>query len=264
MSEWLVDLQYLADINYHQWQEKVLLVLIFASAVLVIVETFTMLSSRLQKVTGRNKRADTFDKKEFYPVVAGVLAGFSIMSHDLRWAVFSAVAGGFIGHVGKKASKWFINKLMEEKRIGEILLLYEIISIYSHAGYSLYEALIAGSYMVSMVKKPLCKCINTWGQGPERSLKKMGEEIGIPEAKALASILQRALVIGPSKLAEYLSQESKAMENIRQYRIEQGLSVRPILQTLYLLLPGLALAGVTLLPVGYHISKAIMSVRLQY
>ncbi|MCL4439640.1 MAG: hypothetical protein M1609_03310 [Firmicutes bacterium] len=84
----------------------------------------------------------------------------------------------------------------------------------------------------------------------------------IPEGYALSRILQRAVVIGPAKLAEFLKQESMTMESIRQHRIEQGLGIRPLVQTLYLFFPGLALIGVTLLPIGYHVAKAIMSVKL--
>lgn len=200
--------------------------------------------------------------KEYYPALLGAALGFLLMAQFPPWALVSAGIGGILGQAGKSVFKWFAAKLTEEKRAGEVLLLYELIGVYASAGYSLYEALSASVYMVDLVGGPLRMCLRGWGQGPQRAMEKMGKEIGLPEADVLVKILQRAAEVGSERLAEFLRQESEVMENIRQYRVERGLGVRPLIQTLYLLFPGLALIGVTMLPVGYYISKTIMSIRL--
>ncbi|MGB9804425.1 hypothetical protein [Desulfofundulus sp.] len=245
---------------------EILLALIFVTIAYVTGRILELLADRrYHRRIGRigAGKLENVDRKKMYPVMVGALIGYSIASPNLLLAVPCAVSGGLLGYLGVVAYNWFVKKLTEEKKAGEVLLLYEVVSVYAVAGYSLYEALTAGAYLVRLIKDPLRRCLNSWGQGPERALQKLGKELGLPEADALVRILQRALVIGPGRLAEYLSQEGKTMENVRQFRIERGLGVRPIIQTLYLLLPGLALVGVTLMPVGYHISKLIMSIKLK-
>ncbi|MGB9793352.1 MAG: hypothetical protein ACPLTR_12390 [Thermacetogeniaceae bacterium] len=200
--------------------------------------------------------------REFYPAILGGAAGFLLMAKFPQWAFVFAGLGCIAGQAGKSVYRWFERKLSEEKRSGEVLLLYELIGVYASAGYSLYEALSAGAQLVDLIGEPVRKCLRSWGQGPQRALEKMGKEIGLPEAEALAKILQRATEVGSEKLADFLRQESEVMESVRQYRVESGLSVRPLIQTLYLLFPGLSLVGVTMLPVGYYISRTIMSIRL--
>jgi len=263
VAQWMVDLGWNVDqyINYLEpYQDKILLGTVFVCIFLILREALGLILDRMPRRARMEKGPK--DKSEYYPVIVGAMLGFSVMSQKPLLAVSSAVLGGVLGYVARKAYLWFVSKLTEEKRAGEILLLYEIVSVYSSAGYSLYEALSAGAYLADAIGGPLRKCLRSWGQGPERALKKMGEELKLPEGDALVRILQRAVVIGPGRLAEFLSQEGRVMEAVRQYRIERGLGVRPVVQTLYLLLPGLALLGVTLMPVGYHIAKAITSIKL--
>lgn len=210
----------------------------------------------------RKKTQSGVSSREFYPAILGAAAGFLLMAKFPQWALVSAGVGCIIGQAGKSILKWFAQKLTEEKRSGEVLLLYELIGVYASAGYSLYEALSAGAQLVDLIGEPVKRCLKSWGQGPQRALEKMGKEIGLPEAEVLVKILQRATEVGSEKLADFLRQESEVMESVRQYRVESGLSVRPLIQTLYLLFPGLALIGVTMLPVGYYISKTIMSIKL--
>lgn len=264
MAQWLVDVRWNVDryiIYLEPYQDKILFGVVFFCFFLILWKTFALLLEKMPRRRARVER-NREDKGKYLPVILGALLGFSIMSQKPLLAFSSAVLGGMLGYIARKAYLWFVNKLTEEKRAGEILLLYEIVSIYSSAGYSLYEALSAGAYLADAIGGALRRCLRSWGQGPERALKKMGEELKLPEGDALVRILQRAVVIGPGRLAEFMSQEGQVMETVRQYRIERGLGVRPVVQTLYLLLPGLALLGVTLMPIGYHIAKAIMSIKL--
>lgn len=236
---------------------------VFFGIAVFVVEAFEILLNAL----GRPRRgapgaSSGVPGKEFYPSLLGAAMGFLLMAKFPPWALVSAGIGGILGQAGKSVFKWFAAKLTEEKRAGEVLLLYELVGIYASAGYSLYEALSASVYLVELIRDPLKVCLRNWSQGPQRALDKMGREIGLPEADVLVKILQRATEVGSGRLAEFLRQECEVMENVRQYRIERGLGVRPLIQTLYLLFPGLALVGVTMLPVGYYISKAIMSIKL--
>lgn len=242
------------------YQDRIFLAAIFVSVTVVTLEVLKFMVGKISP--RRLARKKSIDLKQYYPEILGGLIGFTVLSDYPVWAVSATVGGGAIGHFGKVAYSWLVGKVTEEKRVGEILLLYEIISIYSSAGYSLYEALSVSVYLMDLVEKPLRKCLQSWGQGPQRALQKLGEELNVPEGKALSRILQRAVVIGPGRLTDFLDRESATMESVRQYRVERGLGVRPIVQTLYLVFPGLALMGVTLFPIGYHIANMIMSVRL--
>ncbi|MBM7854939.1 hypothetical protein JOC37_001319 [Desulfohalotomaculum tongense] len=200
--------------------------------------------------------------KENYSVIMGMFVGYIVMFQYPIWAVVCSLAGGFFVYIGKKAYVWFSQKLNEEKKASEVLLLYEMISIYSSAGYSLYEALTVSLYLLDVIKKPLQRCLTNWSYGPSRALEKFRKELDVPEADVLVGIMQRAVVIGAANVASFLSHESETMERIRQYRVERRLGVRPVIQAIYLILPGLALIGVTLGPIGYHIAKTIMSIKL--
>lgn len=242
------------------YQDRILLIVIFISITAAITVGLIFVADKVSP--RRLARKESIDLKQYYPEILGGLIGFAVLSDYPVWAVLATVGGGAVGHLGKAAYRWLVGKVTEEKRVGEILLLYEIISIYSSAGYSLYEALSVSVYLMDLVEKPLRKCLQSWGQGPQRALAKFGEELNVPEGKALSRILQRAVVIGPGRLTDFLDRESATMEVVRQYRVERGLGVRPIVQTLYLVFPGLALMGTTLFPIGYHIANMIMSVRL--
>ncbi|MGI9951290.1 hypothetical protein V3F56_02920 [Moorellaceae bacterium AZ2] len=203
--------------------------------------------------------------EEYYGGVAGATGGFVVLAqfpYGIWKGFIGAALGWLLGRLMGKAYLWLKRKVQEERKAGEVILLGEIISLYASSGYSLYDALSAGVYMISLIREPLQRCLRSWSQGPQRALQRFAEEVNLPEANILIGVLQRGVDIGAGNITSLLSQESYTMERIRQYRIEQGLSTRPIIQTLYFLFPGLALLGVTLMPVGYHIAKMITGLRL--
>lgn len=208
------------------------------------------------------KRVSEYNIKGYFPVIIGVFIGFTIMSRHIAWAPAAAFVGGVLGFFAIKLFKKVSDKLNEDKKAGEVLLLYEIISKYADSGYSLYAALSTGIYFTDIIKEPLQKCINMWNQGPKKAIEGFKKETNTSESDALARIIERALDVGPEKMAELLSSESDTMERLRNMRVEQGFGTRLIVQTVYLALPGLALIGVTLVPVGYYIQKAITSIRI--
>lgn len=204
-------------------------------------------------------------KKDYYPALIGAALGFFAFAQSLQtlWVAFAAAfIGGIIGRLMVIAYRWLKRKVTEERRAGEVVMLGEIIHLYAASGYTLYDSLSASVYVVNLIREPLQKCLRTWAQGPQRALKRMQEEINLPEANILGGILQRAVNIGAGSVSELLGHESYVMDRIRQYRIEQGLTTRPIIQATYLIFPGFSLLGVTLIPVGYHVAKMIMGIHL--
>lgn len=244
-----------------RWEEVLLGVICFCLFVVVWQGAGSLLRFAPRRLAA--PKVEGADLREYYPELLGATVGFAVVSDRLVWAGVALVAGALLARLAKRGYARLADKLVEERKAGEVLLLYEMVSVYAAAGYSLYEALSAAAYLADLTEKPLRRCLAAWGQGPERALKKLGEDLGIPEGRAFSRVLQRAAVVGPEKLAGFLSHESANLERIRQYRVERGLGVRPIVQTLYLALPGFALMGVTLFPVGYHIARMIQSVRLQ-
>lgn len=243
--------------------DRVIIAVILTSIVAVV---WLVLGLLLEKIPHRRMlrvRQKTKNKKKYYPAVIGAMVGFFVVGQYTVWAIIvGVVVGGIAGQVCRMFYVWVANKITEDKKAGEVILLYEIVSAYTSAGYSLYEALSAGVYLVNLTEKPLKRCLDRWGQGPQRALERLGDELKGQEAKTLVKLLQRAVIVGPEKVKEFLSRESMVMERLRRYRAERSLGVRPIIQTLYLVLPGVALLGVTLMPIGYHIIQAIMSIRL--
>lgn len=237
---------------------------------LVVLQFILMIADKLETVYkprhgGKFTLLPSAKKENNYPALIGAVLGFLAFVQSVKtlWmAVIAGCIGSLIGRLATFGYRWLKEKLTEERKAGEVLLLGEVISLYASAGYTLYDALSASVYMVNLIREPLQKALRSWSQGPQRALKRMGEEINLPEANILIGVLQRAVNIGTANIAELLGQESYTMERIRQYRIEQGLSTRPIIQAAYLIFPGLALVGVTLIPVGYHVAKMIRAIHL--
>lgn len=201
-------------------------------------------------------------KKEFWPEVAGAIVGFGLAPDDLLAGIAFALNGVFFVILAKKLLIHLQKKLTEERRAGEVLLMYEIISIYTKAGCTLQEALNACENFVKFNRSALRKCLLNFNHEPSKALREFAKDVDNPEADILSGILQRAVVVGASKMADILSEESMTMERMRQMRIEQGLGAKAVVQTLYLILPGLALLGVTMAPIGYYIVMQIKSLHL--
>lgn len=245
------------------WHNSWWLVALISLAIIInqiISLTWDMLPFYKKAVKRKPMRIDL---KQHAFVIIGGMVGFIAMSQNLLLAVICGIVGAWVGYGFKCFGKWLTSKMVEEQKVNEVLLLYEIVSLYISSGYTMHEALSAGLYLVDSIKPALRKCLDNWSQGPQRALEKMNEELNNPETNTLIGILQRGIIIGPDKITNFLAQESETMNKIREFKTEQGLGVRPIIQTLYLIFPGLALIGVTLLPVGYHISKMLTSIRLQ-
>lgn len=242
-------------------QTKIFIFILFISIVFILEQLLDVIWSKIPTYKKLSRPNPKINIKEFNTAIIGAVSGFLIMSNYPKWAIIAAICGAWVGYGAKKFGRWIAGRLSEEKRINEILLLYQTIGLYARAGYSLLEALNASLCFTNLTYTPLKKCINNWGHGPEQALDKLRQDLHCPEGDALIGILKRAIVIGPNKLVDFLLQENKTLVEMRQFKMEQGLGIRPLIQTLYLLFPGLALIGVTLMPVGYYISKVITSIR---
>lgn len=203
--------------------------------------------------------------RQYYSEITGALIGFAVLFNgNIPFSVAGIFCGAAIGHTVKVFYGWFTEKLHEEKRLGEIITAYNILSTYAASGYSLYDGLNATAYLGNITAAAFRECVAEWGQGPARALDKLGKGLIRPEGVGLARILQRAYAVGPGKMAAFLEYESTALEEITIQNIQQGFSARALVQTLYLALPGLALVGVTMLPAGYHLTRAIMGVTTNF
>ncbi len=258
MGDHFADLGLLAK----EKQLELFITLIFLCILISLWQLFKVIFSWKppKKVRGGNTTQKNI--KQYLPEIIGALFSFAVMSVHPFWALVAGVLGALAAHGGKRGYSWFFKRLTKESRAGEVLLIYEIVSIYVEAGYSLNEALNASQYLVRFTKKSIQKCLRSWGHGPQRALEQLGKDIDTTEVDALVGILKRAVAIGPEKMAGFLSEESMTMEKLRQMRVEQSLGVRPIVQTLYLIFPGLALLGVTVIPIGFYIAKQITSIQL--
>lgn len=244
---------------------RALIAVIVASLSYGIWKALNLIFEGVAKRKPLVKAQEAFEKakkKEFWPEVAGAVIGFGLAPDDLLLAFALALNAVFFVIVTKKLLIYVQRKFTEEKRAGEILLMYEIISIYIGAGCSLHQALSACENFIKFNRAALRKCLLIWSQGPEIAIREFAREVNNPEADILSGILQRAIVIGSEKMAKVLSEESMTMEKMRQMRIEQGLGAKSIVQTLYLILPGLALLGVTFAPVGYYIMNQIRTLHI--
>jgi len=119
--------------------------------------------------TASAKRSWEMPREEYYAGLAGALGGFVVLAqfpYGIWKGFIGSTLGWLVGRLMGKAYLWLKRKVQEERRAGEIILLGEIISLYASSGYSLYDALSAGVYMVSLIREPLQRCLRSWSQGP--------------------------------------------------------------------------------------------------
>ncbi|GBF33619.1 hypothetical protein DCCM_2725 [Desulfocucumis palustris] len=143
-------------------------------------------------------------------------------------------------------------------KVKEISILYDSIDLFSES-HSIHQALAKAGELTPSIRDSVEKCVNRWPQGPVKALHHFAKEVNFPEAEILASVLQHITLSGKSEKSGLLSEESAKLEERLRRNYEKEIAARPLYQTIYLALPGFALVGIVLFPIGYKAIKMIES-----
>ncbi|GBF34643.1 hypothetical protein DCCM_3763 [Desulfocucumis palustris] len=143
-------------------------------------------------------------------------------------------------------------------KVKEISILYDSIDLFSDS-HSIHQALAKAGELTPSIRDSVEKCVNRWPQGPVKALHHFAKEVNFPEAEILAAVLQHITLSGKSEKSGLLSEESAKLEERLRRNYEKEIAARPLYQTIYLALPGFALVGIVLFPIGYKAIKMIES-----
>lgn len=195
----------------------------------------------------------------------GALAG-AVALAGLGWAALGAgvLAGAAAGPGLSFGWRWARRKAERVRRLRALVLLHEVVDLHVQAGYSLQEALAAAAECVPEYAPQLERCLRRWPQGPARALLLLGEELGVEGAEVLAAVLQGVLEAGEGRLAGALAEEGGVLARLEELAAEEQVGLRPLYQTLYLALPGLAVSGLMAVPLLYRVVERITAVRAGY
>jgi len=105
------------------WWGEILPGVFFLCVTVAVWGTVGLLASKLSSGGLPVKPVKLEELREHSFELMGALLGFSVMGHNLAWAGVSAVVGAGVGYLGKTGYRWFLLRLAEEKRAGEVLLL---------------------------------------------------------------------------------------------------------------------------------------------
>ncbi|KJS10683.1 MAG: hypothetical protein VR67_17540 [Peptococcaceae bacterium BRH_c8a] len=212
---------------------------------------------RLNRLTRFEKKSKinikfNLDRRDIYSSLAGLLIAVTLL-----WGTpvlhLGAGLGILLSPVVVRLYSWTQRGRLKQIKLRECAILYEAIDLYTHAGYTVEQALKMGAALTPSIRPAVERCLAYWPQGPLRALERMGGDIGLEEAEILISVLMQAVKAGPERVAGLLGEESVKLEELRQTMAEIKIAAKPIYMTAYYILPLAANMGIVLSTLGYRI-----------
>lgn len=223
-------------------------------------------------VRGKNKSAaiqkklskmDAEDRRLLLSVLFGTLL-MAGLAWGSQWMPIAASVGGAIGYLVYRLfiQIWFESAMQAKRR--EISLLFETVEFYLRAGMSLYYALSSARLVAPRLSKAVGACLVLWPSGSAKALERLKEEINLPEAEILASLLTQIDRVGFYNLQGVIQKESQNLERLREAHLKAKITSRPIFFVVYRLLPLLAVFGMFAGTLYWRLNKTLGSVGIGF
>lgn len=156
---------------------------------------------------------------------------------------------------------WFLQRGLGEtermRRMREVAVLYEAVDFYTRAGYTVRQALSLATAVVSAIRPAVERCLAAWPQGPVRALERMAEEVNLPEASVLATVLMHVEEAGVERGRAAVEEEARGLEALRRSLAELKVVSRPLYYCVYRALPLAAVGGVLVGPLVYRLVRLL-------
>lgn len=182
----------------------------------------------------------------------GLLLGFGVSQ---VFAVFALGCG--LG----AAFGWFVRRGAQDtqklKKLRQVAALYEAVDFYTRAGYTIRQSLSLAVPLAPDLRDAVEKCLAAWPAGPVRALERLAQEIGLPEAALLASVLAHAEESGIGAGRAAIEEESRSLEALRQTLAELKVVSKPMYFAIYRALPLAAVGGIMTGPLVYRLLKVM-------
>ncbi|MGI9862536.1 hypothetical protein SDD30_14240 [Moorella naiadis] len=206
------------------------------------------------KRLARNARAKGDD--EFKYVVAGMAAG-GMAGAMLAWGTAYLITVAAICSVLGMAAVLFLARSMKETgrmiKVRELVALYEALNFYTNAGYTIQQAMRLGAVVTPHLRPAVERCLAAWPYGPVRALERFADEVNLPEAVMLSTILMHAEEAGMQFGKVAIEEEASNLEKLRQTLAEVRIMSKPLYFAVYRGLPLFAAGGVIAGPLVYRL-----------
>lgn len=219
------------------------------------------LRTLLRRSSKRKKRVQASPLKlleDYRGVAIGGIAGCLLMffmglntAHLPALCLLGLAVGAGLGWFAQRGAK----ETARLKKLRQIAALYEAINFYTRAGYTVQQSLALAVVLAPGLRRPVEKCLAAWPSGPVRALNKLADEIRLPEAAMLTSVLTHAQESGMSFGRAAIEEESRNLEALRQTLAELRIVSKPVYFAVYRAFPLAAIGGVVVGPLVYRLLK---------
>jgi pilus assembly protein TadC len=170
--------------------------------------------------------------------------------------LFWGITVGFLGLVGVLTVK---ARMRERKIIEEEGDFSETVLMLLRAGLGLREALEEASKTTVALRPYLHVCLNRWLTGKTQALLQLGKEVGVPSFQVIVDLLIQAVEIGDDRIADFLEENKRIEDKIKEMEISARSKLRPILLTFQMIVPFVVIMIVLFYPLVVQVEKVISS-----
>lgn len=177
-------------------------------------------------------------------------------------AAIAGVVGAFLGMGGSYLVRRSINDMKKTRIMREVAVLYETINFFTRGEgdeqrFTIVQALRYAAAITPTIRPMVQRCINSWAWGPARALERFAKEVDLPEANILSSVLTHAAISGMNYGRSAIEEGSRDLEELRHSLAEIRIANKPMYYTIYRGLPLVAMGGILLGPLVYHLASML-------
>lgn len=229
-------------------------------ALAVLLET-----GRRPQAKGRlpSKAPDASLKKTLLLAAAGA-AGGALLSYGAQHLIVMTGIGAGLGTGAGVLFEQVAGSRRKFVRLREAAILYESVDHLARAGFTVRQSLQMSLPLLTVLRPVVGRCLDRWPTGSLRALAQMGEDINVPEADVLISVLMHAEEMGTERIAGIMEEEAFRLEELRKSLAESRIVARPLQLTIYVFLPVVAVLGTLLAPLAYRAISMITSIKVGF
>lgn len=131
----------------------------------------------------------------------------------------------------------YLARQREKRVMAELGLFSEVVFMSLKARLNLREAIEEAAKTTAYLKPYLQVCLNQWHTDRIKALYGLKRELGVPGFQLMVDLLIQAATIGDEGIAEFLEENKKLEDEIKNIEVSARSKLRPLLITLQMVLP---------------------------
>lgn len=191
-------------------------------------------------------------KQEKVPIVIITLLMIGT-SQNLFVIHKNLLLGMVIGLIIAKVFSKIKRDVIKANKLNDIAVLFEAIDMYTKAGYSLIQALRAAKLLTNSITPTIDKTIALWGRGPQKALEYLKNELNLEESETLVLLMMHLEKTGVKQFKGVLKREARNIERLQRMKSEISISKRPLILTIYRILPLASIFGIVIGSLIYRV-----------